>query len=165
MCCDEGGLSVPFAVQRVTIALLSQLNFGGALTSLVLWRLGDGGDVGVAAEVVAQGAAQDAHSGAVHDANAWEAGEEGAVEEALDFGLGFVGGAADDVDLGGHVVSVIVCGGDGDAAAFACGFERGDDLDGFDFGDVVDGGAHLHGTHGDFEVLCVDDAVYAGLTA
>ena len=123
------------------------------MAALILRGFGDGGDVGVAAEVFAQSAAEDAHAGAVDDADAGEAGEEGAVEEAFDFGLGLVGGAADDVDLGGHVVGVVVCGGDGDASAFACGFEWRDDFDGFDFGDVVDGGAHLHGADGDFEGL------------
>jgi hypothetical protein len=54
---------------------------------------------------------------------------------------------------------------DGDAAALACGFERSDGLDGDDFGDVVVGGAHLHGADGDFVVLGVDDAVDAGLAA
>ena len=141
----------PFVVEW---KLLSQFNFGGALAALVLRWFGDGGDVGMAAEVFAQGAAEDAHASAVDDADAREAGEEGAVEEAFDFGLGFVGGAADDVDLGGHVVGVVVGGGDGDASAFASGFERGDDFDGLDFGDVVDGGAHLHWAHGDFEGLC-----------
>jgi hypothetical protein len=88
-------------------------------SALILRRLGDGGDVRMAAQVFAQSAAQDAHASAVDDANAWEPGEEGAVKEAFDFGLGFVGRAADDVDLRCHVVGVGVCGGDGDAATFA----------------------------------------------
>src|SRR6185312_6090603 len=72
---------------------LAELDFGGPLAALVLWRFGDGGDVGVAAEVFAQGAAEDAHAGAVDDAAAGESGEEGAVEEALDFVVSLVGGA------------------------------------------------------------------------
>jgi len=144
---------------------LSKFDFGGALAALVLGWFGDGGDVGVAAEVFAEGAAEDAHAGAVDDADAGQAGEEGAVEEAFYFGLGFVGGAADDVDLGGHVVGVVVRGGDRDAATFARRFEWRDYFYGFDLGDVGDGGAHLHGADGDFEGLCVDDPIYAGLAA
>ena len=120
--------------------------------------------MGVVAEVFAEGAAEDAHAGAVDDADAREAGQEGSVEEALDFGVGLVGGAAYDVDLGGHVVGVLR-GGDGDASAFAGGFEGRDYFDLVDVGNVVDGGAHLHGADGDFVGLGVDDAVYAGLSA
>ncbi len=148
-----------------TESLLAEFDFGGALAALVLGRFGDGGDVGVAAEVFAQGAAQDAHAGAVDDADAGQAGEEGAVEETFDLGLGLVGGAADDVDLGGHVVGVVVGGRDGDASALAGGFEGSDDFDGFDFGDVRDVGAHLHGADGDLKVFGVDDAIDTGLTA
>ena len=132
---------------------LPQFDFGGALAALVLRRFGDAGDVRMIAEIFAEGAAKDAHAGAVNDADARETGEEGAVEEAFDLVVGLVGGAADDVDLGGHVVGVVVGGGDGDASAFARGFERRDDFDGLDFGDVVDGGAHLHRADGDFEGL------------
>ena len=64
---------------------LAELDFGGALAALVLRGLGDGGDMGMVAEIFAQSAAKDAHAGAVDDADAREAGEEGAVEEALDF--------------------------------------------------------------------------------
>ncbi len=50
--------------------LLAKFDLGGSLAALILRRLGDGGDVGVAAEVVAQRAAEDAHAGAVDDADA-----------------------------------------------------------------------------------------------
>ncbi len=101
---------------------MSEFHDRRSLAAFVLWGLGDGGDVGVAAEVFAEGAAEDAHAGAVDDADARKAGEEGAVEEAFDFGLGFVRGAADDVDLGGHIVGVAAGGGgDGDASALAGG--------------------------------------------
>jgi len=81
--------------------LSAEFDFSGALAALVVWGFGDGGDVGVVAEELAEGAAEDAHAGAVDDADARQAGEEGAVEEAGDFVFGLVGGAADDVDLGG----------------------------------------------------------------
>src|SRR5271170_2926129 len=57
--------------------LLSQFHFGGALAALVLRGFGDGGHVGVAAEIFAESAAKDAHAGAVHDPDAGQAGEEG----------------------------------------------------------------------------------------
>ena len=79
---------------------MAQLDDGRALAAFVVGRLGDGDDVRVLAQEVAQRAAQHAHADAVDDADARQAGEEGALDEALDFGLGFVGGAADDVDLG-----------------------------------------------------------------
>jgi hypothetical protein len=79
--------------------LLAEFYFCGALSALVLGGLGDGGDVRVVAEVFAQGAAQDTHARAVDDADAGQAGEERSVYEALYFGLGLVGGAADYVDL------------------------------------------------------------------
>jgi len=123
--------------------LLSQFNFSGALAALVLRWFRNVCDVRMTAKVFAQGAAQNAHASAVHDADAGQAGEEGAVDESLDFGLSFVGGTTDDIDFGGHVVGIVVGGCDGDASAFARGFERRDDFDGFDFGDVVDGSAHL----------------------
>src|SRR5882757_3779540 len=71
--------------------LLSQLHFSGALAALVLWRFGDGGDVGMIAEIFAEGAAEDTHAGAVNDTDARDAGEEGAVEEAFNFGLSLIG--------------------------------------------------------------------------
>jgi len=50
--------------------LLAELDFSGALAALVVRRFGDGDDVRVVAEIVAQGAAENAHAGAVHDADA-----------------------------------------------------------------------------------------------
>src|SRR5277367_4605653 len=145
--------------------LLSELDLGGALAALIMRRFGDGGDVRVVAEVFAEGAAEDAHAGSVNNTDSWEAGEEGAVEEALDLVVGLVGGAADDVDLGGYVVGVAAGGGNSDASSLARGFEGCDDLDGLDFGDVFDVGAHLHGAYGDFEGFGVDNAIHPGLAA
>src|SRR5277367_2320919 len=87
-------------------SLLAEGDFGGALAALVVGRLGDGGDVGVVAQELAESAAEHAHAGAVNDADVGQAGHEGAVEEAGDLVVGLVGGAADDVDLGGQVVGV-----------------------------------------------------------
>ena len=92
----------------------------------------------------------------MNDADAWEAGEEGALDEALDFGLGFVGGAADDVDLGADEV-VVAGGGDGDAAAVAEGLRRRF-VHGCDFSDVGARDASLHGAEADFERVGVDQA-------
>ena len=78
---------------------MTEFNFCCALAALVLWRLGNGSDVRVAAEIFAKGAAKDSHTGSVHDADAWKSGEEGTIEEAFDLGLGFVCSAPDDVDL------------------------------------------------------------------
>ncbi len=69
------------------------------LSALVLGRLGDRGDVRMVAEKFSQCTTEDAHASAVDDADARQPCEEGAIEEALDFGLGLVCGAADYVDL------------------------------------------------------------------
>ena len=109
---------------------MAQVDKGCALAAFVLGGFGEGGDVGVGFEELAEGAAENAHAGAVDDADAGQAGEEGAVDVAGDFVLGFLGAAADDVDLGWGVVERFA-GLDGDAAATAGGFERGGDGDGF----------------------------------
>ena len=118
---------------------------------MILWRLGDGGDVGVALEIIAQGAAEDAHAGAVDDADAGQPCEEGAVDEPLDLLLGLVGGTADDVNLGRGVVGVAVLGGDGDATAASGRLEGSNGFDVLDLGNVFDGSSHLHRADGDLE--------------
>ncbi len=90
---------IPDRFVSYAIVLLSQFNLSGALSALILRWFGDGGDVGVTAEVFAEGASEDAHASAVNDADARETGKEGAVEEAFDFGLGLIRGAADDIYL------------------------------------------------------------------
>src|SRR4030081_3685399 len=75
--------------------LLSQFHFCGALSALVLRRFSDRGDVGMIAQIFTEGAAEDAHAGAVNDTDAWETGEEGAVEEPFHFGLSLIRGASD----------------------------------------------------------------------
>ena len=92
-------LGCTFDAKREWEQLLSQFNLGCPLSPLVLRWFSDGGDVGVIAEVFAQGAAEDSHASAVNDANARETSEEGAVKEAFNFGLGLIGGAADHIDL------------------------------------------------------------------
>ena len=154
--------------------LLAEVDEGGALAALVEGGLGDGGDVRVALEVFAQGAAEYAHAGAVDDADAGKAGEEGLVDVALDFGLGFVGGAADDVELHGEVVGVGAGGLDVDAAAgadaaaalaaavgaavAAAGVEGGEEVG---LCDVFAGDAHFELADGDLEVAVVGIA-YVG---
>src|SRR5437899_8553659 len=110
----------------ISRALLPEFNFSSALPTLVLRWFGDGGHVGVVAEVFAERTAKNAHAGAVNDAYTRQPGEECAVDETFDFGLGFVSGAADDIDLRGHVIRVIVRSCHGNASAFASGFKRGD---------------------------------------
>ena len=129
---------------------MAQFDDGRALAAFVVGRLGDGDDVRVLAQEVSEGAAEHAHADAVDDADAREAGEEGALDEALDFGLGFVGGAADDVDLRAEGVVVAVTGGEGDAAATADALGRGL-ADGCDFGDVGARNAGLYGAEADLE--------------
>src|SRR5260370_4119409 len=75
--------------------LLAKLDLRRALSTLILRWLGGGRDVGMTAQVFAKCATEDAHSGAVHNADAREAGEEGAGEKSRYLGLGRVGAAAD----------------------------------------------------------------------
>ena len=121
--------------------------------------------MGMVAQELAQGAAEDAHAGAVDDADAGQAGEEGAVEEALDFVLGFVGGAADDVDLGGHVVGVVGGGATVMPPRLRAASSGVTTLTASTSAMSSMADAHLHGADGDFEVLGVDDALDAGLAA
>jgi len=69
--------------------------------AFILRRLGDGGDVRMLLQHLAQGFAQDAHAAAVDDADAWQSGEEGAVDEFLDFTGSVVDGLSDNVDFAG----------------------------------------------------------------
>jgi hypothetical protein len=78
---------------------LAKFDLSRALPALVLRWFGNAGDVGMIAEVFAEGAAENAHARAMNDPNARKAGKEGAVEEPFDFGLSFIGGAADHIDL------------------------------------------------------------------
>jgi hypothetical protein len=61
-------------VQAARSMLLPQFDDCGALAALVLVCFGHGCDVGVAAQCDAEGAPQDAHSCAVHDADPLESG-------------------------------------------------------------------------------------------
>lgn len=118
--------------------------------------------MGVAFEIFAEGAAEDAHAGAVNDADAGEAGEEGLIDVAFDLAFGFVGSATDDVEFEGDVDVGVDAGGSGDgdvgaAAAFGEGIRDGGVL-----GDFVAGDAHFELTDGDFEVAVVDQVGDAG---
>src|SRR5580658_9520794 len=104
----------------------------------------------VLAQEVSQGAAEHAHANAVNDADAWQASEKGALDEALDLGLGFVGCAADDVDLGAEGVVVARARGERDAAATADAF-GGRFVHGCDLGDVGARHASLDGAEADLE--------------
>ena len=157
-------------IELVVAGLLAEFDEGGALAALVEGGFGDGGDVRVALEVVAEGAAENAHARAVDDADAGETGEEGLVDVALDFGLGFVRCAADDVELHGEIVGGVRGGGlDVDAAAAlgasvgailaATGVEGREEVG---LGDVFAGDPHFELADGDLEVAVVDDAEDAG---
>src|SRR5271165_6555410 len=80
-----------------------QLYYGGAGAAFVLRGFGYGFYVGMLLQQLAEGFAEDAHAAAVDYADAFQAGEEGAVDEAFDFAGGVVDGAADYVDFGGDV--------------------------------------------------------------
>src|ERR1700721_759288 len=69
---------------------LTEFDLRCALAALVLRRLGNSGDVGMAAKIFAQSAAQNTHAGAMDDADAREPGEEGTVKKGRHFSLGLV---------------------------------------------------------------------------
>ncbi len=96
--------------------LLAEFNKRCALAAFVLRGFGERGDVGVVLEELADAAAKDAGAVAVDDADAGQTGEKGSVEVFLELFGSFVDGAADEVDLHAHVVSVRA--GDGDVDAF-----------------------------------------------
>jgi len=104
--------------------LLAKLDEGCTLAAFVLGGFGDGGDVGVGFEEVADAAAEDACSMAVDDADARQACEEGTVEVFLELSGGFVDGAADEVDLHAHVIGIGAGDSDVDASLFAGVGER-----------------------------------------
>src|SRR5579863_5690361 len=111
---------------------------------------------------LAQRFAQDAHAAAVHDADARQAGEEGAVDETFDFAAGLVDGLADDVDLAGRVRALaLVIQRHGDSAGASRFYRRFVGLRlsaGEDLGNVVAGDFHFHRAHLDFEMLVIDFA-------
>ena len=136
----------------------SQLHHSRSAAAFIVWRLCHCGYVRVLLEHLAEGFAEDAHAAAVDDADAREAGEEGAVDESFDFAAGLVDGLSDDVDFHGDV-GAFVGEGDGDAAgAGGVNGSVGGALGGADnhFGDVVAGNLHFQGAHLDFEMIVVD---------
>ena len=139
----NGPPGFPYTFNSTSVAPAPPWFCGGSVTS---------DDLGVVFEVFAEGAAEDAHAGAVDDADVGESGEEGAVEELFQLGGGFVDVAADDVEFGGGG-GVFVA--EADVDAFAAGGLNGigGGIGGLgdDGGDVVEGDAHLHGADLDFE--------------
>jgi hypothetical protein len=89
-----------------------------------LGGFGDGGYVGVGLEELADAAAEDACAVAVDDADAIEAGEEGAVKILFQLSGGLVHGASDEVDLRAQLVGVGAGDGDVNIFLFACGSQR-----------------------------------------
>lgn len=87
-------------------ALLAQINKRSALAAFVLRSFGEVGDVGVALQILAHAAAQDAGAVSVDDAHAGQTGEEGTVNVLRQFLSRFVDGAADEVDFSAHVIYV-----------------------------------------------------------
>ncbi len=71
--------SLYLSIRLVRFPSLPQVHNGRALASFLLRGFGKGGDVWMLLEELAQGAAQDAHAGAMHDPYAGQAGEERAV--------------------------------------------------------------------------------------
>ena len=104
--------------------LLPQLNNRCALATFVLGGFSDIGYVGMGLEEFANTAAEDAGAVAVDDADARQAGEEGAVKIRLQLLRGLVDGAADEVDLRAQFVGRGADDGDVDVLLLAGGGER-----------------------------------------
>src|SRR5579862_261547 len=79
------------------LQLLPQLHDCRALAAFMLGGFGEGGDMGVRFEEVADSAAEDAGAVAVNHAHPGETGEKGAVEVLFQLLSGFIHGAADEV--------------------------------------------------------------------
>src|SRR6516164_1928404 len=137
--CDSGRASDCPDLRRSARPTYSDPEFdhGGAASAFVRRGLGDGGDMGMLLEELAKGLAEDAHAAAVHDADTGKSGEEGAIDELLDFAGGIVDRASDDVDFRGDTGGVGT-EGDGDAAGAGSG-DGGFRCPNNNFGDVVAG--------------------------
>src|SRR6266851_3014057 len=104
-------------------------------------------------QILAQSFAEDAHATPVDDAHPRHASEKRAVDEFFHFAGGFVHGAADDVDFGGHVEAArFVLQRDGDAASARGLYGRVGGA-GLYFSNVFAGDAHLHRADLDIEVI------------
>ena len=80
--------------------LLAKMDGGGSGAAFKLGWLLDAGDVGMRAEIFAQGATQHAHAGAMNDADTRQTGEKGTVEILRQLVGSFIDGEADEIDLG-----------------------------------------------------------------
>src|SRR5689334_1849670 len=67
--------------------------------ALVLRRLGDGSNVGMAFQKLPQRLAENAHTRAVHDTDAWQAGKERPIDKLVDTAGGVVDVFPDHIDL------------------------------------------------------------------
>src|SRR5712692_4765188 len=104
-------------------------------------------------QILAQSFAEDAHATPVDDAHPRHASEKRAVDEFFDFAGGFVHGAADDVDFGGHVKAArFVLQRDADAASARGLYGRVGGADLY-FGNVFARDAHLHRADFDIEMI------------
>src|ERR1700692_261092 len=102
-------------------------------------------------QILAPSFAEDAHATPVDDAHSRHASQKRAIDEFFDFAGGFVDGAADDVDFGGHVEAArFVFQRDGDAASARTLYGRGGGASLY-FRDVFAGDAHLHRADLDIE--------------
>ena len=54
-------------------------------------------------EHLAEGFAEDAHTAAMHDPNAWQTREEGPIDKLFDFARSLIHGLADHVNFRGHI--------------------------------------------------------------
>ncbi len=138
------------------------------MAAFVLGGFGEGGYVGVALEEFADAAAEDAGTVSVDDADAGEAGQEGAVEIFFEIFGGFVDGAADEVDFHAHVVGVgagngdlytLLLAGGGEGIGPFCGLGAAGAKD---LGDVVALDAHFDGAESDFKEILFDFALDGG---
>src|SRR5579872_711574 len=76
-----------------------QVHHCGSAATLLLRRLGHRLHVRMLLQGLTQGFAEDAHAAAVDYADSGQSGQEGAVDEFLDFAGGVVDGVADDVEF------------------------------------------------------------------
>ena len=71
--------------------------------AFILRSFGDRRDVGMLLQHLAEGFAEDAHTTAMDYADAWQPGQEGAVNELFDFAARDVDSLADHVNFHRHV--------------------------------------------------------------
>ena len=80
---------------------------GTTCTAFVLRGLSDVRHMRMAAKVFAQGSSQNAHPGAMDDADTRQSSKKGLIEIAFDLPLRLVRGTSDDVDLRGKIIRIL----------------------------------------------------------